>query len=955
MSRSSSKGIAPRPGKTGSPCRPRRPRRRVAVFVLGGVAGLVLLLGVLNVYARAGAVTPRAGVAWADVSEGVMAVSVDTAGSAASAGIEVGDLLRFIDGHPVRDALEASEAPWGVAPGGTLHLEIERDGARQSVELRPRIEDASEPLYAYLATVGLFFLASAVFLLYRLGASVVTSHYWSLSLSAFCLLVFSHTGRGDAFDWLFYALDTAGRLLFPAILLHFVLVFPGERYLPRMISTALYAPAVLLGCGTLWLVALGGALRTAEPVAAVERFDALGLLHMAAYLTASIMVLAVRSARETTLSVRRQLRWSAWGLGIGMIPFILFYLMPRALLVDTPPVAGLSVLPLIVLPLAFCTAILKYRLADLGLFVRSGVTVLTLTFFSLAVFVLLNLALRGTLGAPGIDRRIFTVLAGVLVFFLYPRLRSAVGTVVDRAFYQGRYDYRRTLIHFARELNSERELASLMQKFHDRIRHTLPVRESVLLFPDESRGELRLLTKNGDREPHTGGRLLPAAHPLTERLKSEDSVVLDREGFLALPAAMYRLGLNAFFPMRVKGRIVAVLGISMREDEELNSEDRQLLETLVAHAAAAMEGARLSEENRERMREVERLKDYNESIVESTRVGILVVDGEQRVRGWNRAMEEMFGKARDEVIGEGLARAFPPPLAGLLGEAPRGGKRTLRYNHVSTDGKARTLNLAISDLQGNEHGHGKVVTFDDLTEQLRLEQQLVQSERLASVGLLASGVAHEVNTPLTGISSYAQMLLEESQMDTEVREVLERIRAQSWRASEIVNSLLSLARAGGTHPKVVDLNEVVEETLALFGPQLKGRQVELRFTAAEPGTALLRGQKGRLQQVVLNLLMNARDAMPDGGVIRTRARAGKGEVILEVADTGAGIPPENLGRIYDPFFTTKGPGEGTGLGLSITYGIVRDHGGAIHVHSAPGKGSRFTVHFPAWQGAPVAA
>ncbi|MFQ5718301.1 MAG: ATP-binding protein [Acidobacteriota bacterium] len=939
------------PSRSAPVARPRRQRRRVTAFVLGGTAGVILLLGVLNVYARIGQVTPFVGVVWQDGAAGVTVAAVDPRGPAAAAGVEAGDRLRSIDGRPATTASDAGRAVWRTGVDEPLDVEIERRGTVSTVQVRPQPREDGEPLYPYLLTVGLFFLASAVYVLYRLGTVAVTGHYWVLSLAAFCLLAFSHTGRGGTLDGVFYLLDTAGRVLFPALLVHFVLVFPGARRPSRWVSLALYAPAVSLAAATVWRLAR---MRTGPQTPDVaSALDSLALLYMASYLTASLVVVAVRSARETTLSVRRQLRWSAWGIGIGLTPFIVFYLIPRALLVQTPPVAGLSVLPLIVLPLAFCTAILKYRLADLGLYVRGGVTVLTLTFFSLAVFVLLNLVLRETLGGPGIDRRIFTVLAGVLVFFLYPRLSHAVGTVVDRAFYQGRYDYRRTLMQFARELNSERELGSLLPKFHERIRRTLPVRESVLLFPTEASGELRLSTGPGGREPSADARL-DTDHPLARRLELEESIVVDRDEFHALPWEMRRLGLTAFFPMRVKGRMVAVLGVGMKDDEELNTEDRQLLETLAAHAAAAMEGARLLEENREQMREVELLKNHNESIVESTRVGILVLDEDQRVRGWNRAMEDLFGKSRDEMIGHTL-EAFPLPLAALLREAPGRGRRTLRYNHVGRAGRARTLNVAISDLQGHEQGHGKVVTFDDLTDQLRLEQQLVQSERLASVGLLASGVAHEVNTPLTGISSYAQMMLDDGGVPHRVRDVLERIRKQSWRASHIVNSLLNLARAGGADEEVVDLNEVVEETLALFGPQLKGRQVDLRFAAAAPKAALLRGQKGRLQQVVLNLLMNARDAMPGGGTIRASARSVDGEVVLEVTDTGEGIPAEILGRIYDPFFTTKGPGKGTGLGLSITHGIVRDHGGAIHVHSTPGEGTRFAVHFPALKNAAVSA
>jgi signal transduction histidine kinase len=148
---------------------------------------------------------------------------------------------------------------------------------------------------------------------------------------------------------------------------------------------------------------------------------------------------------------------------------------------------------------------------------------------------------------------------------------------------------------------------------------------------------------------------------------------------------------------------------------------------------------------------------------------------------------------------------------------------------------------------------------------------------------------------------------------------------------------------------------MVDETLSLFEPQLKGRRIAIVNATATGLRPQALGHRGRLQQVLLNLLLNARDALPTGGRINIATTVAGDQVALEVADTGAGIPPEHLDRIYDPFFTTKGAGEGTGLGLSVTYGIVRDHGGTITVDSRPGDGSRFQVRLPAWRAAKVSA
>jgi two-component system NtrC family sensor kinase len=520
-----------------------------------------------------------------------------------------------------------------------------------------------------------------------------------------------------------------------------------------------------------------------------------------------------------------------------------------------------------------------------------------------------------------------------------------VGEGVDRAFYLGHYDYRRTLQEFARELNSERELLPLTIRFHDRIQQTLPVSSSVLLLPEN--GGLRLLDRSCPLGEEEDADLIPQQHPLVASLEENDFVHVDRGGYRTLPQRVRGLGLQSFFPMRVKGRLVAVLAVAPKvAGEEMNSEDRQLLVTLAAHAASSIEGARLYEENRARIREVGQLKDYNESIVESSRVGILVLDGNQLIRGWNRTMGDLFGHDRDHVRGKPAADYFPVDFVALLHSMPPAGRRVDRFALPAPGRPRRLFNLALAEMRGAQGGF--VVNFDEVTEQVRIEEQLVQSERLAAVGLLASGVAHEINTPLTGIASYAQMLLEDLDEDDPAREYLERIRKQSWRDSHIANSLLNFSRGSGNAFTKVDLNAIVDETLALFGPQIKGRSIDIQFTPS-PDPPLVEGHQGRLQQVLLNLLLNARDALAGGGEIRIRTAVNDDHVKLQVEDTGEGISREDLKRIYDPFFTTKGAGGGTGLGLSVTYGIVQDHHGSLSARSRPGEGTVFSLDLPAWQ------
>ncbi len=239
--------------------------------------------------------------------------------------------------------------------------------------------------------------------------------------------------------------------------------------------------------------------------------------------------------------------------------------------------------------------------------------------------------------------------------------------------------------------------------------------------------------------------------------------------------------------------------------------------------------------------------------------------------------------------------------------------------------------------------------MDDITERVELESQLSQADKLSSIGLLAAGVAHEVNTPLAVISSYAQMLSKQLQADPQKGVLLEKITRQTFRASEIVNNLLNFSRTSGAEFTDVDVNKIIHDTLALLEHQFKTAKIRVEDDLSD-NLPLINGNAGRLQQVFLNLFLNARDAMPSGGTLRVVTSNGDGVSVM-VSDTGSGIAQEHVHRIYDPFFTTKsapreGQGKGTGLGLSVTYGIIQEHAGKIRVESHPGEGTTFYLEFP---------
>ena len=311
-------------------------------------------------------------------------------------------------------------------------------------------------------------------------------------------------------------------------------------------------------------------------------------------------------------------------------------------------------------------------------------------------------------------------------------------------------------------------------------------------------------------------------------------------------------------------------------------------------------------------------------------------------------MEQLFNVPRNEAVGHQLRALLPEELASEIAarrdEEQITGIYKQRLHH---QGKVLTMNVSITPLVSKSGDRiGRLLLFDDVTQRERMEEQMSQTEKLTSLGLLAAGVAHEVNTPLAVISNYIQMLAKQMPEGDPRQGIIEKIVKQTFRASEIVNNLLNFSRTSATELADLDVNRVVEETLSLVAHPLKTSQIQV-VKQLGPTLPAVRGSANKLQQVFLNLFLNARDAMPGGGMLEIRTAAHNGSVEVEIVDTGAGIPRENIHRIFDPFFTTKATGRGTGLGLSVSYGIIKEHAGKIDVRSTPGKGTSFHVEFPA--------
>jgi PAS domain S-box-containing protein len=685
--------------------------------------------------------------------------------------------------------------------------------------------------------------------------------------------------------------------------------------------------------------------------------DRLDLGHQALFLIAAACVLWNSYRKASTTILRQQLKWITRGTILAFAPYTLFYVIPY-LTGSLPSVTmKVSVLSLGLLPLTFGYAIFRYRLMDVDLIFKRGMVyflaaaaIVGLYFAVVAGIVELVRTHVPSFGSPG------QILTIVVTALLFDPVRKWIQEHIDQFFYRTRYDYRRTLIEFGRELSGEPDLSKMLDSVENRLSRTLLVDRLAIFLAGADPDQPLTLTKSFGINQTSGLDLsfLSAPRPEMEagHLFFENTHLVPRESS-GSQQTIAKLDLNYYIPCRAQQRTIAFLGLGKTiQGDFLSSEDIELLETLAGYIGIAIQNARLYASLEQKVIEYERLKDFNENIVESINVGVLAVDLQDRIESWNSQMEVMYALPRVQALTRSLGDVFPEAFTEEFYRVRKnpGIHNLYKFRLITPAGETRVLNIAIAPLVTRKFNViGRLIIMDDITERIELESQLFQADKLSSIGLLAAGVAHEVNTPLAVISSYAQMLSKQLHGDPQRGALLEKITRQTFRASEIVNNLLNFSRTSGTEFSEIDVNKVILDTLALMEHQFKTSQIRVEDELSSHLPAI-QGNAGRLQQVFLNLFLNAKDAMANGGTLKISTMNGDA-VSVVVADTGTGIPQEHIQRIYDPFFTTKaapqeGQRKGTGLGLSVTYGIIQEHAGKIRVESRPGEGTSFYLDFP---------
>ena len=969
---------------------------RILAVVLAAVTLAACVFAGLNLAAESSYNVPTDGIWWLEARGGLCAEQVPADSPGARAGVRAGDVLQAIDEHATPSLAAFVRQSFSDGIYGNANYSIVRPAARckaepasTHLEIKVVLEPTDRSINYGLRLIALVYLSIGLYVLFRRWTAPKSTHFYIFCLASFVLYAFKYTGQLDTFDWIIYWANLVATFLQPALFLHFAFTFsdqlpdPATRVRRTLLSTLIYLPGLYLVGLQVTAILLWSASETLK-----HRLDKVAYGYMAIYYITAAVLFYLRANRAESPLQRQQLKWLTRGTLVAVVPFTALYVVPFLLDRAVPSTfANLVRLSLVFLPLTFSWAIVRYRLMDVDLIFKRGVT------YTLATAALVGLYFAiVAVSAEIVHTRLpslkaWGLLAAIVATgLIFEPLKRIIQGRVDRVFDQKRFDYRETLIDFGRSLNSQTDLRALVDSIVERLPQTLLVTRVAVFLAAEP---------DMNNRPAPAPRYeLAGSHGLTN-LTSDDLRRLDvgfldfdAEGanthlflenpqqVLRLPdqqrASAAKLDLNYYLPCLVANRrgpgtrTVAVIGLGRTGDGDfLSSEDMEVLESLAGYIGIAIQNAQLYRSLEAKINEFEKLKDFNQNIVESINIGIFAVDLDDRVESWNAQMEVLFARERSEALRRPIREILPADFLARFDEVRLEEGTSHRVHNLYKfrlalpTGDVRTANIAIAPLLTRSLDVvGRIILVDDITDRTELEAQLTQSEKLSSIGLLAAGVAHEVNTPLAVISSYTQMLSKQLRDDPRLSPVLEKITQQTFRASEIVNGLLNFSRTSGTEFLDIDMNQLLHDSAILLDHQFKTARVRV-VQELEPDLDRVHGNPGKLQQVVLNLMLNAKDAMNGSAASSTgstlsltsRNAAGEGLVIVEIRDTGSGIDAEHLHRIFDPFFTTKtnplpGQHKGTGLGLAVSYGILQEHGGKISVESEPGAGTCFRLEIP---------
>ncbi|MCJ7524926.1 MAG: ATP-binding protein [Candidatus Aminicenantes bacterium] len=900
------------------------------------IFALFILISLANLFQKLKWNSVSDHLVWKNSEQGLVCVSAP-----ANSQVKPGDILLAINKYSVNNRIDLLRS---IAGRNYCRYEIERLGILKNVgvDINPVFTPFSYYILVFIGILSIL-LTLGILNMHVKQATLFPPPqiFFILSLTLSGFLIFSPSGDYGTADFIILILDTVCYIFFPAVLLHYALQYPlrtraFKKFSKNFRYLLIYLPPLVFLFINFYFI-LQNVFKPDPEIltTAINHFRSLASQYFTLYIFLAWISIVVSSLTLILKKRQRRYIFPLSGITLSFISLLLLNYSPQAFAGKTNISIFLGLFFLPFLPLSLVYFLSPKRVTDIENIIKKTLSISSLFVFIFGTYMFLGLNIEQNklLG-------IFWSIAAILMAgLLFKPLESTIQKIFEKLFYRETFNFKRKLKELEHSISAQRDLSSLSQNFLEIINRGFQLHDSSLLI--HYKNNMFYSMPNRTR--------LNLTKTFRSTLESQEHLIFlsEQEFATKFPgdhAALPPNKFSQFLPLKIADRLIGIVAMGRKTNHTyLTVEDWELMSSISSPLALSVENAFLYSRLETQLEELNRLKEFNENIIENINLGIMVVSRLNQVQSWNYFMEDRFQIKREKalrkkaslVLGQGFWRKI---------RTERFATHTLRNVKVQNKGAESIFDIYISPLK-NESGNisGRIFVFEDVTEKNNIQNQLITSEKMASLGLLSAGIAHEINTPLTGISSYCQFLLDNPN-GAENLELIGKMQDQVLRVNKIIRTLLDFSRQKGQQPLPINLNKVIDESLALVEHKLKIKKITFKKETEFQNS--IHGFSSRLQQLFINLFINAIDAIDNEGWISISGEESAEEITIRFKDNGRGIRDKNLEKIFDPFFTTKDIGMGTGLGLAIVYNIVKEHFGNIQVHSKVDRGTTFIITFP---------
>lgn len=896
---------------------------------------IFVIISLANIFQKLRWSMPTDNISWVETEQGLQCAMAPD-----DSAVKPGDILLTVNKYVIKKKSDLSR----VLGSRKYHrYEIERNSLIKNVGID--VVNRYTPVSYYIMVFsGLLFILLTLNILNadlkkpkELSPPTI---FFLMSLTFSGFLIISPTGNYDLADFAFLFIDRLSFILFPAFLLNYSIYYPIRSGIlrkinPRFLNILIYVAPVSIFSLYLYFMAVNMFNPIPEILTlTINYFRNVFTRFFGLYIVISMVFLLISNL--TLIFKRRRKRFLlpfAGAIG-GSLPLMFTTLIYPEIRERSPIIFGICLFLMVLLPVSLTYYLRQRKFSDIENIIKKTLSTASIFLFIFGIYFFLgiNIEKNKLLG-------IFWSVAAILTAgYLFKPIESTVQDYFERFFFRGTYDFKKKLRELIQSLRAERDLSALSNNFIEAISHgfnlqnaslVIHLRKNIFLsYPQKTK---MVLTRNFRNELFRSNNLFFTDPADFEKKFPKDFQLMKNDNYYQ------------FLPLKTQDKLTGVIAFGLKKDNTyLSIEDWELMYSISSSLTLSVENAFLYSQLENQLNEINLLKEFNENIIENLNLGIVVLSKLNTIRTWNYFMELKFEILREKALNRKAYTIFGSELWKKIHN--RSGA-FINNEKIRIDDREYIFDIYTSPLKDNLNKViGTIIVFEDVTEKVFIQNQLITSEKMASLGMLSAGIAHEINTPLTGISSYCQFLLDNPN-DEDNQDLVQKMQEQVSRANKIIRTLLDFSRQKGEQPLKIDLGKVLDESVSLVEHQLKKKNIQIKKDCALKNKFL--GYSTRLQQLFINLLINSIDAIThDQGVIDINGLETDETAIIEISDNGSGIDPKNISNIFEPFFTTKEPGQGTGLGLSISYNIVKEHYGDIKVTSEKDRGTTFHITFP---------